>query len=288
VAAGSGLAGSAGSAVGAEAAVDHGGADGESCRSHQSGDLQAWAGITSKEVVMAQSSILGRIGQLVRANVNAILDSAEDPERMLDQLVRDFTDNIAEAEEAAAQTIGNLRLVEDDAREAREAVAEWGGKASAASRRADELRAAGNAGEADRFDELAKIALRRQISYENQAKTLETQAAQQTELANKLKDGLNKLRVKREELVQKRDELVARAKMAQAQAQVQQTLKSASVMDPTSELARFEERIRRQEAQVRGMAEVASSSLDEQFASLESAEDELEVDARMAALKQGG
>jgi len=237
---------------------------------------------------MAQSSILGRIGQLVRANVNAILDSAEDPERMLDQLVRDFTDNIAEAEEAAAQTIGNLRLVEDDAREAREAVAEWGGKASAASRRADELRAAGNAGEADRFDELAKIALRRQISYENQAKTLETQAAQQTELANKLKDGLNKLRVKREELVQKRDELVARAKMAQAQAQVQQTLKSASVMDPTSELARFEERIRRQEAQVRGMAEVASSSLDEQFASLESAEDELEVDARMAALKQGG
>jgi len=237
---------------------------------------------------MAQSSILGRIGQLVRANVNAILDSAEDPERMLDQLVRDFTDNIAEAEEAAAQTIGNLRLVEDDAREAREAVAEWGGKASAASRRADELRAAGNAGEADRFDELAKIALRRQISYENQAKTLETQAAQQTELANKLKDGLNKLRVKREELVQKRDELVARAKMAQAQAQVQQTLKSASVMDPTSELARFEERIRRQEAQVRGMAEVASSSLDEQFASLESAEDELEVDARMAALKGGG
>jgi phage shock protein A len=237
---------------------------------------------------MAQTSILGRIGQLIRANVNAILDSAEDPERMLDQLVRDFTNNIAEAEEAAAQTIGNLRLVEDDAREAREAVAEWGGKASAASRRADELRATGNVKEADRFDELARIALRRQISYEGQANTLETQAAQQTELADKLKDGLNKLRAKREELVQKRDELVARAKMAQAQAQVQLTLKSASVMDPTSELARFEERVRRQEAQVRGMAEVSASSLDEQFASLESAEDELEVGARLAALKGGG
>ncbi len=237
---------------------------------------------------MAQSSILGRIGQLIRANVNAILDSAEDPEKMLDQLIRDFTNNIAEAEEAAAQTIGNLRLVEDDAREAREAVAEWGGKASAASRRADELRAAGNAPEADRFDDLAKIALRRQISFENQAKTLETQAAGQTELADKLKDGLNKLRVKREELVQKRDELVARAKMAQAQAQVQQTLKSVSVMDPTSELARFEERIRRQEAQVRGMEEVSAASLEEQFASLETDEDELEVGARLAALKSGG
>ena len=234
---------------------------------------------------MAQSSILGRVGQLIRANVNAILDGAEDPAKMLDQLVRDFTDNIAQAEDAAAQTIGNLRLVEDDAREAREAVTDWGGKAQAASRKADELRAAGNPTEADRFDDLAKIALRRQLAYESQAKTLETQAAQQTELADKLKDGLNKLRAKREELVQKRDELVARAKMAQAQAQVQQTMASVSVMDPTSELARFEEGIRRQEAMVRGREEVASSSLADQFASLDSGEDEAEVNARLAAMK---
>jgi phage shock protein A len=236
---------------------------------------------------MAQTSILGRVGQLVRANINAILDSAEDPEKMLDQLVRDYTNNIAEAEEAVAQTIGNLRLVEDDAREARDAANEWGGKAGAASRRADELRGQGNTAEADRFDELAKIALRRQLAYEDQAKTLESQAAQQTELADKLKDGLNKLRVRREELVQKRDELVSRAKMAQAQQQVQQTLKSVSVLDPTSEISRFEERVRRQEAQVRGMEEVAASSLDEQFESLESADEEAEVEARLAALKTG-
>jgi phage shock protein A len=236
---------------------------------------------------VAQTTILGRIGQLVRANINAILDSAEDPEKMLDQLVRDFTNNIAEAEEAVAQTIGNLRLVEDDAREAREAVAEWGSKAAAASRRADELRAGGNATEADRFDQLARIALRRQIGFEEQAKTLETQASQQSELADKLKDGLNKLRLRREELVQKRDELVSRAKMAQAQQQVQTSLKSVSVMDPTGELTRFEEKVRRQEAMVRGMEEVAASSLDEQFASLESADDELEVDARLAQLKGG-
>ncbi len=236
---------------------------------------------------MAQTSILGRIGQLVRANVNAMLDGAEDPEKMLDQLVRDFTDNIAEAEEAVAQTIGNLRLVEDDAREAREAVGEWGSKAGAASRRADELRSGGNTAEADRFDQLAKVALRRQIGFESQAKTLETQASQQNELAEKLKDGLNKLRARREELVQKRDELVSRAKMAQAQQQVQTSLRSVSVMDPASEISRFEERIRRQEAQVRGMEEVAASSIDEQFASLDSADDELEVDARLAQLKGG-
>src|SRR5215207_3551043 len=236
---------------------------------------------------MAQTSILGRIGQLVQANINALLDAAEDPEKMLDQLVRDFTNNIAEAEEAVAQTIGNLRMVEDDAREAREAVTEWGGKASAASGRADELRTAGNASEADRFDDLAKIALRRQLGYESQATTLESQAAQQGALAEKLKDGLNKLRARREELVQKRDELVSRAKMAQAQGQVQEAMKSASILDPTSELSRFEERVRRQEAQVRGMEEVAASSLDEQFASLEDDQDEVEVEARLAAIKSG-
>ena len=45
-----------------------------------------------------KQSIFGRIAQLARANINALLDSAEDPQKMLDQLVRDYTNNIAEAE----------------------------------------------------------------------------------------------------------------------------------------------------------------------------------------------
>jgi phage shock protein A len=236
---------------------------------------------------MAQS-ILGRIGQLLRANINSMLDSAEDPEKMLDQLIRDFTSNIGEAEQAVAQTVGNLRLLEDDEREAREAHAEWGAKAAAASRKAEDMRGQAKTADADRFDELAKIALRRQLSFESQSKTFKTQIEQQTTLTDQLKDGLNKLRTRREELVQKRDELVSRAKMAQAQMQVQQAVKSVSVMDPTSELNRFEERIRRQEAMARGMQEVAASSLEEQFADLADSEEEMEVSARLAALKSGG
>lgn len=236
---------------------------------------------------MAQTTILGRIGQLVRANINALLDGAEDPEKMLDQLVRDFTNNIAEAEEAVAQTVGNLRLLEDDHREAHSAQAEWGDKARAAARKADEMRGAGNTSEADRFEELAKIAIRRQISFENQVTTFQTQIEQQTQLTDQLKDGLNKLRVKREELVQKRDELVSRAKMASAQRQVQEAVREVSVMDPTSELNRFEERVRREEAMARGMSEVAASSLEEEFASLEDADTEAEVEARLAGLRGG-
>lgn len=233
---------------------------------------------------MAQTTILGRIGQLVRANINAMLDSAEDPERMLDQLVRDFTNNISEAEEAVAQTVGNLRLLEDDQREAQAAAADWGDTARAAARKADELRSSGGS-DAERFDELARIAIRRQISFENQVKTFDTQIAQQTDLTDRLKDGLNKLRLKREELVQKRDELVSRAKMASAQRQVQEAVRDVSVMDPSSELNRFEERVRREEAMARGMQEVAASSLEEEFAALDDGEDEAEVEARLAQMR---
>ena len=235
---------------------------------------------------MAQS-ILGRIGQLVRANINAMIDQAEDPEKMLDQLIRDFTENIREVEEAVAQTVGNLRLAEGDHREAVEATNEWGQKALAASRKADELRAGSQSGEAERFDNLAKVALRRQISFEEQARTLATQVQQQRELTDTLKQGLDKIRMKREELVQKRDELVSRAKMAQTRVRVQQAVKSVSVMDPTSELNRFEERVRREEALALGMEEVSASSLDEQFAQLDADDDELEVEARFSQLKAG-
>jgi phage shock protein A len=233
------------------------------------------------------SSILGRIGQLWRANVNSMLDKAEDPEKMLDQLIRDFTNNIREAEEAVAQTIGNLRLLEEDLKEAKEATTEWGNKAVAASRRGDQLRTEGNSAEADKFDELAKLALRRQIDFEKQSTTLQSQVAQQSELVEKLKDGLNKLRRKREDLVQKRDELVSRAKMARAQRQVTEAVREVSVLDPTSELSRFEERIRREEAQARGMEEVLTSSWEDQLAGLDTMSDDLEIEARLAAMKSG-
>ena len=233
-------------------------------------------------------NILGRIANLVRANVNSLIDGAEDPDKMLDQLVRDYTNNIAEAEEAVAQTIGNLRLAEDDAKQAQDGVTEWGGKALAASRKADELRTAGNTAEADRFDDLAKVALKRQIGFEDQAKGLATQIATQAELTNRLKEGLNGMRAKREELVQKRNELVARAKMADAQAKVQESLKSINATDPTSEVSRFEERIRHDEAHVRGMQEVAASSLDAQFDNLEDVSTDADVETRLAALKGGG
>ncbi|GAA4990296.1 PspA/IM30 family protein [Kineococcus glutinatus] len=235
-----------------------------------------------------KQSILGRIAQLTRANINAFIDSAEDPQKMLDQMIRDYSASIRDAEGAIAQTIGNLRLAEQDRDEDEAAVREWGAKAAAASRKADELRAAGRTAEADRFDELAKVALKRQISFEKEVSDAGPQIAAQTEVVDKLKSGLEGMRAKLDELRTKRDQLVARAKAAEAQARVHEALGSVNVLDPTSDLARFEDRIRREEARVAGQAELQADSLESRFASLEDDAADLDVEARLAALKAGG
>jgi phage shock protein A len=237
---------------------------------------------------MAKQSILGRISQLLRANINALLDQAEDPQLMLDQLVRDYTNSIAEAESAVAQTIGNLRLMEQDHAEDVAAAADWGRKALAASAKGDELRASGDSDGADKFDRLAKMAIGKQITAENEASTAEPTIASQNDVVDKLKAGLDGMRDKLGELTSKRDELIARAKTAQAQAQVADALQSIDVLDPTSELGRFEEKVRREEAIVLGKQEVAASTLDSQFESLEELDKATEVEARLAELKAGG
>ncbi len=235
-----------------------------------------------------KTSILGRISQLAKANINAMLDRAEDPEKMLNQLVTDFTNSIAEAEEAVAQTIANTRMAEQDLEIDRQAVQEWGHKAAAASSKADELRAAGDTAGADRFDNLAKVALTRQIGFEREAKEAEPRIAQQNATVQQLKDGLTVMRTKLEDLKNRRSQLVARARSAEAQSQVQESMASIDVMDPTSDLARFEDRIRNQEAMVQGRSEARATTLEDQFAELEEDGDDAEVQARLAALKGRG
>ena len=132
------------------------------------------------------------------------------------------------------------------------------------------------------------MAIGKQITAENEAKSAEPTIASQNDVVDKLKTGLEGMRGKLSELTSKRDELVARAKTAQAQNQVADSLKSIDVMDPTSELGRFEEKVRREEALVAGKQEVAASTLDSQFETLEELDKATEVDARLAELKSGG
>src|SRR5690606_17011417 len=164
-------------------------------------------------------------------------------------------------------------------------VKELGGKSLAASIEADEYYAAGDATNQQKFNQLATVAIQRQMDAEKRAKNLESTITTQREVVDKLKTGLNTMQTKRQELVAKRDELVARARNAKTQNQMMDTLKALDVNDPTSEISRFEQKIRQDEAKVRGAQELAASSLDAQFAQLEDLGAASEVDARLAAMK---
>ncbi|MFD7552509.1 PspA/IM30 family protein [Streptomyces sp. NPDC059816] len=236
---------------------------------------------------MSKQTVLGRVTQLARANIHALLDQAEDPQKMIDQLIRDYTAHIGEAQEAVSVTIGNLRMLEQDHREDVDAAAEWGRKALAASRKADELRAAGDAPEADTFDNLARVALERQLQAEREAKDAEPVIAAQNEVVGKLTSGLEQMKRKLSELQSRRDQLVARSRTAQAQNQMLDAAKNVDVLDPTSDLGRFEEKVRREEARALGRQELAASSLDAQFERLDALGDTAEVEARLTALKSG-
>lgn len=234
-----------------------------------------------------KQTILGRIAQLTRANVNALLDRAEDPAKMLDQLVRDYSSSIAEARQAVAQTIGNLRLAEKDYEADLAEAADWGAKAAAASAKADQVRAAGDGAGADKWDNLARIALTKQIAAEKEAREAEPILASQRQVVDQLKAGLTQMEERLADLKSRRDQLVARQKTAQAQVTVQGAIRSVNVMDPTSELARYEDQVRRLEAQAAGQAELAASSLEAQFAELATDATAVEAEARLAALKAG-
>lgn len=236
---------------------------------------------------MAQKqSVFGRVSQLLKANINALIDKAEDPQKMVDQLIRDYTNEIADAETAIAQTIGNLRLAEKDYEGDKTAAAEWGQKALAASNKAEECRNAGDIAGAEKWDGLAKVAIGKQISFEQSTKEAEPLIASQQATVAQLKDGLTQMKSRLDDLKTRRDQLAARQKTAEAQEKLQGAVGSINVLDPTSELNRFEEKIRHQEAQVQGRMELATDSLDSQFAELETDSSQLEVEARLAELKR--
>jgi phage shock protein A len=225
--------------------------------------------------------------QLARANVNAMIDSAEDPQMMLDQLVRDYSAHISAAEQAIAQTIANLRMIEEDQQEEAKAAQQWGKKAQAASKKADGLRATGTIGEANTFDDLARVALERQMTAEHDVATVQHTIDAQNESVAKLKTGLDQMKVKLQDMKRTRDNLVARSRSARAQAQLQDAVKGIDIMDPTSEISRFEAKVRREEARVQSHEELAASALDAQFASLEDAGNKAEIENRLQALKAG-
>ena len=214
--------------------------------------------------------IIDRISQLARANVNDMLDRAEDPEKMLNQILRDMEMNIRQAREQVAAMIAQEKEIGIDLAATRKLGVEWGAKAQRAV----------DAGK----DDLAREALRRKRDNDENATVYEAQLTTQQQTVAKLKQQLQALESKYQATMGQRDTLIQRQRRAKAQVQVAQSLSEFSPMDPTADLERMERKIRGSEAKAAALTELGDESFDAQFRELDY---DIDIEAELAQLKGG-
>ncbi len=212
--------------------------------------------------------ILNRISTITRANLNAILDQAEDPEKMLDQLIRDMRDGIQQARTEVAKMIADEKELQANYQRSQQLADEWQSKAELAVQKGAE--------------DLAREALRRKIDYANNARVYQSQWEAQHQAVEKAKTDLHDLEEKYDSALRNREALLARHRRAKAQQQVARVAQSVSAFDPTSELNRMEERIRLEEARASAQIELQHDTTEDRFARL--AQDS-ELENELAKLK---
>jgi len=211
--------------------------------------------------------ILDRLSRLLNANVNDLIDRAEDPELMLDQLLREMQENITTARQQVGLMIAQEKELQADLDEVQHLSTEWGSKAERAVQSGR--------------DDLGREALRRKRDNDENARVYDQQLTAQREAVEKLKAQLHQLESKYQSTLTRRDSLVARQRRATAQRQVTASLSNLSPLDPTNELERMERRIRGNEAMASASIEMGDESYETQFAELDTGEIEMEL----AALK---
>ncbi len=212
--------------------------------------------------------ILDRMSRLIRANINDMIDRAEDPEKMLNELLREMQASIREARHDVASMIAQEKLVEAELEDAQMDAREWERRAEMALKR-------------DRED-LAREALRRKHDAEELAGVYATQLASQQEMVEKLRSQLKILERKYEEAESKRDILIARHRRAQAQRRITETFSTLPDMSAMGELERMEKRIAGEEAHAMALQELEQDDIEWQFSELES---EPDVEDELLALK---
>jgi phage shock protein A len=212
--------------------------------------------------------IFDRLSLLLRANVNAAIDAAEDPEKVLDQLIRD-ADSVRRAAEQqllVAITERNRMGAEVAYEEAQARKAN--ARAEAAVRRGD--------------DEQARAALRRRHDAVDAAQLFTQQLDAQQQMVERLKAQLGQVDSKLRHMRQERDSLVARKRLADAQLAMATSMQQLNGNGIESELTRLGRSVRVTEAHASAAAELSAYTLDGR---LDPGDDE-QVEAQLRALKQ--
>ena len=216
------------------------------------------------------ANVLDRVTNILRANINDALDHAENPEAMLNQIIRDMQDALKVADSDIAEQIAEQKMIESDLDTAKQNAAAWQQKAELAVSKG--------------MDDLARQALARVNDYNDQVAVYQKQLDAQTHAVTELKTKRDQLQEKYEAALRNKDMLISRAKRAQAQQRMTQVSTKVSDVDYSSDLQHMERRIQEMEARANAQEEVAEShtSLDEQFHKLT---DDDRVEQQLQALK---
>jgi phage shock protein A len=186
--------------------------------------------------------IFARIARLIKANLNSLISGAEDPEKVLTQILEDMGVQLMEAKKQVAVAIADEKRLAKQAEAEREKVGEWERRAMLAVR-------AGN-------DQLAKEALARKAELSTLAEQYQAQWQKQKTSVEQLKLALRALNNKIEEAKRKKTLLVARQKRAEAQSKIQETmsgLKNASAFEAFDQMSN---KVEQMEAQAEAHAEL--------------------------------
>jgi phage shock protein A len=219
--------------------------------------------------------IFQKLSTLIKSNINDLISRAENPEKMLNQIILDMRDQLAKAKREVAAAIADERKLksqlESEAKQARD----WQHRAMLAVR--------------EGRDDLAKQALLRQKEHTERASVLQSTWESQAAETEKLKGSLRQLNDKIEEAKRKRNLLIAKQKRAQAQRRIHETMSGLSDTSAFEAFNRMADKIEEEERRSLAEAEVtealAGDTVEREFLRLEAGKGSADVEAQLIALK---
>ena len=213
-------------------------------------------------------ALLERVTTLIRANLNDLIDRAEEPEKLIKQVIVDMENQLIQVKTQVAVALADQHLLEKKRKEMEDKAAEWMQKAELAVAKGKE--------------DLARAALERSISHRQLAENFRQQQAEQKAQAETLKASLKTLGDKLAEAQAKRDVLIAqhrRERMFIPPVDAQPAGEEPAAR-PAADL--FQEAATRSESLSRIKADLVGDAIENEFASLERVD---QVDRLLAELK---
>jgi phage shock protein A len=213
-------------------------------------------------------AILERVSTLVRANLNDLIDRAEDPEKMIKQVILDMENQLLQVKTQVAISMADQHLLQKKQTEHEDRAAEWMKKAELAVDRQQ--------------DDLARAALERYQSFTKMAETYTRQAEDQKQQVDTLRKALAQLDQKLSEARAKSDLLIAQHRRARALGSANDAQLVAGGRGPAAGFDRMEQKVHRAEAVSQAKSTLVAEDVDRRF---EAMEQEDEVGRLLDALK---